>query len=67
MKTVTINEVTYTQAEETECGLCYGCICYGYMCYGGSEKLDKLFKKLSLASGNDCQDAIWKEVEAKDE
>ena len=56
MKTATIENINYRQVEETHEGQCHNCVCNQK-----SEESDALCRKLSKESGNDCEDAIWKE------
>ena len=56
MKTATIDGKNYIQTNESWCGTCKNCIANVY-----SQEADVLCKELSNESGNDCEDAIWKE------
>lgn len=56
MKTVTFKGVTYTQAPEEKCGTCKGCVGMP-----ATEEGDVICDRLIIESGNDCENAIWKE------
>ena len=60
MKTATINQITYTQAEEKEAGSCKGCVAHNHW-HEENEAKDKLCDKLSLVVKGECEGFIWEE------
>ena len=58
------NGISYKQSEEHGLGSCHGCIAYAILSEADEviEFRDALCRKLSKESGNDCEDAIWKEA-----